>query len=139
MDGHDSILLMHLVHDNHDVERSPPGQRQDQLNPVLGTRLRRPSRGRGWDVAGGGRVLRNVRREAPPMAEWMVSGPGGVMAHVSSATTRELDDLIAEITTDCNGEDEALSSFEVAVLDGDLAGDANAMRLVDAYRRRLGP
>jgi len=36
------------------------------------------------------------------------------MAHVSSATARELDHLIAEITTDSNGDDEALSSFEVA-------------------------
>lgn len=107
------------------------------------------------------------------------------MAHVSSATARELDDLIAEITTDCNGEDEALSGFEVAfendvrfplsgtvvgedvqvlsvglghgrreliatcdragqryrvaVLDVDLAGDGDAVALVDAYRRWLGP
>jgi len=36
------------------------------------------------------------------------------MAHVSPATARELDHLIAEITTDSNGDDEALSSFEVA-------------------------
>jgi len=36
------------------------------------------------------------------------------MAHVSSAAARELDHLIAEITTDSNGDDEALSSFEVA-------------------------
>lgn len=106
------------------------------------------------------------------------------MAHASSATARELDDLIAEITMDSNGEDEALSGFEVAfendvrfplsgtvvdeevqvlsvglghgrreliatcdragqryrvaVLDVDLAGNDNATRLVDAYRRWLG-
>ncbi len=36
------------------------------------------------------------------------------MADVSSATARELDELIAEITMDSNGEDEALSGFEVA-------------------------
>lgn len=36
------------------------------------------------------------------------------MAYLSSATTRELDDLIAEITVDCSGEDEAISGFEVA-------------------------
>lgn len=107
------------------------------------------------------------------------------MAHMSSATARELDDLIAEITMDSNGEDEALSGFavafendvrfpvsgtvvgedvqvlsigladgrreliatcdragqqyRVAVLDVDLVGDGNAVRLVDAYHRWLGP
>ena len=106
------------------------------------------------------------------------------MAHVSSATARELDHLIAEITTDSNGDDEALSSFEVAfendvrfplsgtvvgedvqvlsvgvadgrreliatceraalryqvaLLDVDLTGDADASLLVNAYRRWLG-
>jgi len=107
------------------------------------------------------------------------------MARVSSPTARELDDLIAEITMDSNGEEEALSGFEVAfendvrfplsgtvvgedvqvlsvglghgrreliatcgragqqyrvaVLDVDLAGDGDAVRLVDAYCRWLGP
>lgn len=107
------------------------------------------------------------------------------MAHMSSATARELDDLIAEIIVDSNGEDEALSGFavafendvrfpisgtvvdenvevlsvgladgrreliatcdragqqyRVAVLDVDLAGDRNAVRPLDAYRRWLGP
>lgn len=107
------------------------------------------------------------------------------MGDGASATPRELDELIAEITVDANGEDEALSSFEVAfendvrfpvsgtvvgeavqvlsvgigdgrreliatcdrsgrryriaLLDIDLSGDADAARLVDTYRRWLGP
>ncbi len=35
------------------------------------------------------------------------------MTHPRSVA-RDLDDLIAEITVDCNGDDEALASFEVA-------------------------
>lgn len=41
------------------------------------------------------------------------------MANGSSATDRELDELIAEITVDANGEDEALAGFEVA-FDNDI-------------------
>ncbi len=96
----------------------------------------------------------------------------------------ELDDLIAEITIDCNGDDESLMGFEVAFEDqvsfpipGTVVGedvqvvsagrsdgrrelvatcerggrrtqvalldvelkDAEALRLVAAYRRWLGP
>lgn len=35
--------------------------------------------------------------------------------------------------------DRAGQRYRVAVLDVDLAGDDNAVRLVDAYRRWLGP
>ena len=81
---------MHLVHDNHDVERSPPGQRQDHL-------------------------LQPLRHDGL------------------------FDDLRCLARCGELTEQAAALRYRVALLDVDLTGDADALRLVDAYRRWLGP